>query len=130
MDSVAFHRGKSQLIKSELRTCSSVSLLSYENIPIPDATTRTPTEVSSLLARFGDKWTHSDAINDLYFADAAAALRAAGKEGARGRRRPSAFERVRDKQYQTATVPEPLVEHGWQMVDEFNRSLNRQPASG
>jgi ABC-type sugar transport system substrate-binding protein len=135
--SIPFAENKSQLIKTELQTCAGVELLAYENIPIPDASTRTPQEVSSLQARFGDKWTYSDAINDLYFADAAPALRAAGKQGAgapfnigAGDGDPSAFQRIRDKQYQTATVPEPLLEQGWQIIDEFNRAVSAQPASG
>ena len=135
--SIPFAEGKSQMIKKELETCPSVKLLDYDNIPIPDASSRTPQEVSSLLSRFGNQWTYSTAINDLYFADAAAALRAAGKKGdaapfniGAGDGDPSAFQRVRDKQYQSATVPEPLNEQGWQIIDEFNRAFSGQPASG
>lgn len=135
--SIPFAENKSQMIKKELETCATVKVLSYENIPIPDASTRTPQQVSSLLSRFGDKWTHSVAINDLYFADAAAALRAGGKDGAgaplnigAGDGDPSAFQRIRDKQFQAGTVPEPLTEQGWQVIDEFNRAFAKQPASG
>lgn len=135
--SIPFAKGKSELIKDELATCADVKLLSYENIPIADASNRTPQEVSSLISRFGSKWTYSAAINDLYFADAAPALRAAGRQGAgapfdigAGDGDPSAFERVNSKQYQAATVPEPLTEQGWQIVDEFNRAFAGQPASG
>ncbi|RSM54909.1 sugar ABC transporter substrate-binding protein [Actinoplanes sp. ATCC 53533] len=135
--SIPFAENKSQMIKKQLETCATVKVLSYENIPIPDTSTRTPQQVSSLLSRFGDKWTHSVAINDLYFADAAAALRAGGKDGAgaplnigAGDGDPSAFQRIRDKQYQAATVPEPLAEQGWQIVDEFNRAFAGEPASG
>jgi ribose transport system substrate-binding protein len=135
--SIPFAEGKSQLIKSELATCAGVKLLSYENIPIPDASTRTPQEVSSLLERFGNRWTYSDAINDLYFADAAAALRSGGRSGdaapfniGAGDGDPSAFQRIRDKQFQSATVPEPLVAQGWQIIDEFNRAFAGMPASG
>lgn len=80
-DSIPFARNKAELIKQELDTCAGVKLLAYENIPIPDASQRTPQEVSSLVSRFGKRWTYSVAINDLYFADAAPALRAAGKPG-------------------------------------------------
>nr|WP_207386928.1 substrate-binding domain-containing protein [Frankia sp. Cppng1_Ct_nod] len=135
--SIPFAENKSQLIKSELATCSTVKLLSYENIPISDASSRTPQQVSSLLSRFGDQWTYSDAINDLYFADAAAALRSGGKKGdaapfniGAGDGDPSAFQRIRDKQHQSATVPEPLGAQGWQIVDELNRAFAGQKASG
>lgn len=135
--SIPFAKNKSDLIRKELATCSGVRLLSYENIPIPDASSRTPREVSSLLSRFQDRWTHSVAINDLYFADAAAAFRAAGEDGSgppfnigAGDGDPSAFQRINSEQYQAATVPEPLTQQGWQIVDEFNRAFSDSPASG
>ncbi|MER5427945.1 substrate-binding domain-containing protein [Streptomyces sp. NPDC002588] len=135
--SIPFARNKSELIRKELATCSGVKLLAYENIPIPDASSRTPREISSLLSRFGSSWTHSVAINDLYFADAAPAFRAAGRKGSgppfnigAGDGDPSAFQRINSRQYQAATVPEPLTQQGWQIVDEFNRAFSGRPASG
>jgi ribose transport system substrate-binding protein len=135
--SIPFAKTKSEMIKKELATCAEVSLLSYENIPIPEANRRTIEEVPSLLSRFGSRWTHSVAINDLYFDHAGPALRAAGKQGAdapfnigAGDGDPSAFERINSKQFQAATVPEPLSEQGWQIIDEFNRSFADEPATG
>ncbi|MFJ8109272.1 substrate-binding domain-containing protein [Streptomyces sp. NPDC096132] len=135
--SIPFARNKSELIRKELATCAGVKVLAYENIPIPDASSRTPREISSLLARFGNRWTHSVAINDLYFADAAPAFRAAGEKGSgppfnigAGDGDPSAFQRINSRQYQAATVPEPLSLQGWQIVDEFNRAFSGRPASG
>ncbi|MER5183849.1 substrate-binding domain-containing protein [Streptomyces sp. NPDC002896] len=135
--SIPFAKYKSELIKKQLATCAGVKLLAYENIPISDASTRTPQEVSSLLSRFGDKWTHSAAINDLYFADAAPALSAASKPGSgppfnigAGDGDPSAFQRINSKHFQAATAPEPLSQQGWQIIDEFNRAFASQPASG
>ncbi|GEC05639.1 sugar ABC transporter substrate-binding protein [Streptomyces spinoverrucosus] len=136
-DSIPFARDKAELIRKELATCSGVRLLAHENIPIPDASSRTPREISSLLARFQSRWTHSVAINDLYFGDAAPAFRAAGKPGSgppfnigAGDGSPSAFQRINSRQYQAATVPEPLSLQGWQIVDEFNRAFSGRPASG
>ncbi|MFJ4206677.1 substrate-binding domain-containing protein [Streptomyces sviceus] len=135
--SIPFAKNKSELIRKELATCPGVKLLAYENIPIPDASSRIPREISSLLARFRSRWTHSVAINDLYFADAAPAFRAAGTKGSgppfnigAGDGDPSAFQRIDNEQYQAATVPEPLSEQGWQIVDEFNRAFAGTPASG
>ncbi|UQX00006.1 substrate-binding domain-containing protein [Streptomyces sp. RerS4] len=136
-DSIPFARDKSELIKRRLADCPGVRLLTTENIPIPDAGQRTPQEVSSLLSRFGDRWTYSVAINDLYFADAAPALRAAGRPGegppfniGAGDGDPSAFQRINGRRFQAATVPEPLDQQGWQIVDEFNRAFAGRPASG
>ncbi|MGW8397227.1 substrate-binding domain-containing protein [Streptomyces lydicus] len=134
---VPFAKHKSDLIKKELATCSGTELLSYTNMPIPQVNSRSIGEVRSLLSRFGRKWTYSAAINDLYFQHAAPALRAAGKDGAgapfnigAGDGDPSAFQRVNGKDFQAATVPEPLSEQGWQIVDEFNRSFAGAPDSG
>lgn len=136
-DSIPFAHTKSRLITAELATCRGVRVLAYENIPIPDASTRIPRETAALLSRFGRRWTHSVAINDLYFADAGPALRAAGAPGAgppynigAGDGDPSAFQRINSRQYQSATVPEPLTQQGWQIVDEFNRAFSHAPASG
>ncbi|MFC3574120.1 substrate-binding domain-containing protein [Streptomyces yaanensis] len=135
--SIPFAKNKSELILKELATCDGVRLLSYENIPIPDASSRTPQEVSSLVSRLGSRWTYSAAINDLYFADAAPALRSAGKKGSgppfnigAGDGDPSAFQRINTRRYQAATVPEPLLQQGWQMIDEFNRAFAGRSASG
>ncbi|MGI5261523.1 substrate-binding domain-containing protein [Streptomyces angustmyceticus] len=134
---VPFAKHKSDLIRKELATCSGTKLLSYTNMPIPQVNSRSIKEVRSLLSRFGSTWTYSAAINDLYFQHAAPALRAAGKDGAgapfnigAGDGDPSAFQRVNGKEFQAATVPEPLSEQGWQIVDEFNRAFSKAPASG
>ncbi|AWZ08156.1 sugar ABC transporter substrate-binding protein [Streptomyces sp. ICC1] len=136
-DSIPFAHNKSELIKRRLAACPGVTLLATENIPIPDASQRTPQQVSSLISRFRDRWTHSVAINDLYFADAAPALRGAGRPGAgppfnigAGDGDPSAFQRINSRRFQAATVPEPLSQQGWQIVDEFNRAFAGGPASG
>lgn len=136
-NSIPFAAGKAKMIEDELATCSSVKVLKVENIPIPDAGTRTPQEFSSLVSQLADTWTYSVAINDLYFDNAATPLRAAGKQGdgapfnvGAGDGSPAAFQRVAAKQYQAATVPEPLNQEGWQIVDEFNRSFNQADASG
>ncbi|MFF4621190.1 substrate-binding domain-containing protein [Nonomuraea jabiensis] len=135
--SIPFAENKSRLIQQTLATCPGVRLLSYDNIPLPDAGTRTPQEVSSLLSRFRDRWTYSVAINDVYFADAAPALRAAVRPGegppysiGAGDGDPSAFQRIRARQFQHATVPEPLNAQGSQIIDELNRAFAGHPPSG
>ncbi|MGW0712718.1 substrate-binding domain-containing protein [Streptomyces sp. NPDC002643] len=135
--SIPFAKRKSDLIKKELATCPDVDLLSYEDIPIPEANSRTLDKVSALHSRLGDRWTYSAAINDLYFDHAAPALRAAGGKGdgapfniGAGDGDPSAFQRINGKKYQSATVPEPLSEQGWQIIDEFNRAFAGETASG
>ena len=43
---------------------------------------------------------------------------------------PSALMRIRYKSYQKATIPEPLILQGWQLVDELNRAMQDMPPSG
>lgn len=136
-DSIPFAAGKAKTIEADLAECTSVKVLDKSNIPIPDAGTRTPQEFSSLASRLGDEWTYSVAINDLYFDNAATPLRAAGKQGGgapynvgAGDGSEAAFQRIAAKQFQAATIPEPLNQEGWQIVDEFNRAFAGQPDSG
>lgn len=135
--SIPFAKRKSDLIKDQLETCPDVTVLSQRDIPIPEAYRRTVADVTSLVSRFGSRWTHSAAINDLYFEHAGPALDAAGHEGdgapfniGAGDGDPSAFQRINGREFQAATVPEPLSEQGWQVIDEFNRAFAGEPASG
>ena len=128
-DSIPFAAGKTQLLEANLTQCSSVKVLNKQDIPLRDAGTRTPQAFSSLVSSLADEWTYSLAINDLYFDNAATPLRAAGKTGSgppnnvgAGDGPGAAFQRIAEA-VQAATVPEPLNEQGWQIIDEFNRSF-------
>ena len=137
--SIPFAKGKSDEIVAELKTCSSMKLLKYSDIPIGnDTSTRVQTETAALLAKFGKSWTQSISINGgLYVTPMAAALRAAGKKGTdfphnvgAGDGSPDEYQRIAAGQFQSVTVPEPLTMQGWQIVDEFNRAFASQKASG
>ncbi len=80
---------------------------------------------------------YSLAINDLYFDFMAASLKTAkaGGTGApynisAGDGSVSAYQRIRAGNSQTATVPEPLKLHGWQLLDEINRAVSGEAPSG
>jgi ribose transport system substrate-binding protein len=128
---------KSDEMARIIKECSTCTLLSVEDTPLSDVTTRMPQLTTSLLQRFGDKWTYAFGINDLYFDFMAPSLASAGigGEGAphavsAGDGSEVAFQRIRTKQYQVGTVAEPLRLHGWQAVDEMNRALAGEPPSG
>lgn len=136
-NSIPFAAGKATMLESDLTACKGVKVLRVANIPIPDAEAREPQEFSSLVTSLGSKWTYSVAINDLYFDQAAAPLRAAGHAGdgppynvGAGDGSAAAFQRIASGQYQAVTVPEPLEQEGWQIIDEFNRAFHNMPASG
>jgi ABC-type sugar transport system substrate-binding protein len=137
--SIPFAEGKSQEIKAEVETCSSLKILEYANIPIGDSiSTLVAAKTAALVAKYGDQWTHSISINGgLYITPMAAALRAAGKKGTDYPRNVGAgdgsadeYARITAGEFQSVTVPEPLTMQGWQIVDEFNRAFQNRKASG
>lgn len=127
---------KSDIMAGIIRNCSKCQLLAVEDVSLAGTAQVMPGVIRSLLARFGERWTHALGINDLYFDHAVAELIFAGRpqEGppvniSAGDGSPSAFLRIKNNSYQKATVPEPLFLHGWQLVDELNRVLSGEPLS-
>jgi len=113
-------------------------VLEVADTPIGDLSNRMGQLTTSLLSKYGKKWTFSIAVNDLYYDFSAPSLQAAGVDPANGYPQQissgdgsvPAFKRIRDKQYQLATVAEPLNLQGWIMVDEMNRALAGDKPSG
>jgi ribose transport system substrate-binding protein len=129
---------KTNAAKAAIEGCAGCKVLAVVDTPIGDLANRMPQMTTSLLSKLGKAWTHSIAINDLYFDFSAPSLQSAGVDPATGSPRQisagdgsvPAFERIRGKQYQLATVAEPLHLHGWQAIDEMNRAFAGQPPSG
>jgi ribose transport system substrate-binding protein len=128
---------KARAMEAVIKKCGGCTVLSFEDSPISESSTRMPQLTTSLLQRFGDKWTHSLAINDLYFDFMGPSLTAAGKKGdgnpkavSAGDGSEAAYQRIRSKRYQAGTVPEPLNMQGWQIVDELNRAFAKVAWSG
>ncbi|MGX9417815.1 substrate-binding domain-containing protein [Vibrio sp. RC27] len=133
--SIAVH--KADVMKGYIEKCAGCSVLSYEDTPLANTSARIPQLTSSLVQKHGDKYNYTLAINDLYFDYMGPALRSLGrKDGdgpyniSAGDGSQSAFERIRNGSFQSATVAEPLNLHGWQIIDEFNRLFNDLPVSG
>jgi ribose transport system substrate-binding protein len=127
---------KARAMEAVIKKCGGCTVLSFEDSPIAESSTRMPQLTTSLLQRFGDKWTHSLAINDLYFDFMGSSLTAAGKKGdgnpkavSAGDGSEAAYQRIRSKRFQSGTVPEPLNLQGWQIVDELNRAFAKAPWS-
>ena len=113
------------------------TVLEYVDTPIADTSTRMGPLTTSLLQKYGDSWTHSLAINDLYFDFMGPSLAAAGlspeagpQAGSAGDGSEAAFQRIRSAGYQSITVAEPLNLQGWQLVDELNRAVQGEACSG
>jgi len=113
------------------------TVLQWVDTPIAETSSRMGALTTTLLQKYGTKWTHSLAINDLYFDFMGPSLAAAGikgdgspKNGSAGDGSEAAFQRIRSGQYQTVTVAEPLNLQGWQLVDELNRAISGEKCSG
>lgn len=130
--------GKARMMEAAIKDgCPGCTVLTLEDSPMTEASSRMPQLTTSLLQRFGDQWTYSLAVNDLYYDFMGPSLASAGKDGgdpphniSAGDGSESAFQRIRAEQYQTATVPEPLTMQGWQLVDELNRAFSGEEWSG
>jgi ribose transport system substrate-binding protein len=113
------------------------TVLQWVDTPIAETSTRMGPLTTTLLQTHGAKWTHSLAINDLYFDFMGPSLAAAGvaggaspKAGSAGDGSEAAFQRIRANEYQAITVAEPLNLQGWQLVDELNRAVSGEACSG
>jgi ribose transport system substrate-binding protein len=89
-----------------------------------------------MLQQYGSNLQYMLAHNDLFFDFAIPTLKAAGvapdaiKMVSAGDGSESAYQRIRDGQYQIATVPEPTNLHGWMLIDELNRAFAGEKPSG
>jgi ribose transport system substrate-binding protein len=134
----AIATAKTNLSKAAVEGCAGCKVLEVVDTPIGDLSNRMGQLTTSLLSKYGKKWTYSIAVNDLYYDFSAPALQAAGVDPATGTPLQissgdgsvPAFQRIRDKQYQLATVAEPLNLQGWIMVDEMNRAFAGDKPSG
>ena len=129
-------RTKAEAMAAVVRGCAGCTLLEVRNVPISGNAELMPAATRELLARYGKRWTHALAINDIYFDYAAPVLtQAALPNGAlsmlsAGDGSESAFLRIRKATFQTGTVAEPLNLHGWQLVDEMNRLFAGERVTG
>jgi ribose transport system substrate-binding protein len=134
----AIATAKTNAEKAAIEGCSGCKVLSVEDTPIGDLANRMGQLTTSLLSKYGKAWTYSIAVNDLYFDFSAPSLVAANIEPASGYPRQisagdgsvPAFQRIKQKQYQIATVAEPLHLQGWQLADELNRAFAGEQPSG
>lgn len=124
---------KAESMKKEFAKCTSCTLLDYVNSPLAEVTTQMPQLASSWVSRYGAPF-YVMTIADYYYDFLVPPLRAGGVKpadvklvGADGT--PKAYDRIRNGDYQVATVPEPPGLQGYQAIDEMNRALNGAPPS-
>jgi len=127
---------KARAMADVIRRCEGCTLLEMRDLAISESSEKMPAATQDLLARYGRRWTHALAINDIYFDHAVSALTKAGMPSngisllSAGDGSAPAFLRIQAGAYQTGTVAEPLNLQGWQLIDELNRLFAGQPVSG
>ncbi len=124
---------KAKEMEGVVRACKECTLLDVLDVPISRSAKLMPEVTQALLKQYGARWTVSLAINDIYFDYMSPELSRAGQEVrlySAGDGSPSAFLRIQAGVFQAGTVAEPLNLQGWQLLDELNRLLARQPVSG
>ena len=127
---------KSGAIVETLKLCEGCHVLSVEDLPLAESRKKFPALVESLVKRFGNKWTHVVAVNDVYFdmmdkPEVVTALEGTKLRGiSAGDGSASAYKRIRKGSIQIASVPEPVNMHAWQLIDELNRAMSNVAPSG
>lgn len=128
---------KSDEMARVIKTCGGCEVLEIVDLSLDETKKLVPTTVERLMRDYGARWNVSLGINDLYFDDAALPMAFMGVEPegqifniSAGDGSFTAYKRIRTKEYQAATVPEPLNFQGWQLVDELNRIFAGQDISG
>ncbi len=127
---------KANTMANVVRSCGECSLLEVLDVAISESATKMPPLTHELIARYGERWTHGLAINDIYFDYAVPEFIMADSTVqnvhllSAGDGSSAAFLRIQSGTFQTSTVAEPLNLHGWQLVDELNRLIESKPVSG
>ncbi|MBS1970230.1 MAG: ABC transporter substrate-binding protein [Bdellovibrionales bacterium] len=126
---------KVRQITETLKKCKTCHVLSVENISINSAQLRIPELVVRLNRQFGKAWTHTVAVNDIYFDNMNFPLKEIGRNDitniAAGDGSRVAIGRIKGGGSQQAvTVAEPLLAQGWQLADELNRAFAGKKESG
>lgn len=121
---------KSDEMARVVESCGTCRVLETVDMPLDQTSERMPAEIARLIAEHGTAWSVSLGINDLYFDDAIIELSFADPAFAEalinisaGDGSVSAYQRIENQLFQSATVPEPLVFQGWQIVDDLNRAF-------
>ena len=124
-------------MNSDVSKCSGCSVLTIIDTPSAGAPTGMGGNLAALLQRFGKRFTYLLAVNGQYVTGASIALTDAGRAGdqppfliAAGEGDETEFGRIREDDYQKASIVEPLNLQGWQLIDELHRARAGQPPSG
>jgi ribose transport system substrate-binding protein len=131
----AIARYKAEAMKAAIEACSGCKVLEYVNTPAAQIEQNAGQLVSSWVTKYGSEPIWIITVGDVFADFFVSPLRAGGVNpddvkiiAADGF--PSAYARIRKGDYQVVTAPQPQAELGYQAVDELNRAMSGEPASG
>jgi ribose transport system substrate-binding protein len=137
--SYGISRQKAQRMVKIIEQCQMCRVIAQQKLPFDQIERSMPEKLNVLIQKYPDEITHILTINDLYIDFAVPSFDTQLEQGkaktvpgsiSAGDGSRTAYDRIRHHKYQLATVPEPLLLHGWQIVDELNRAFHRLPPSG
>ncbi len=122
---------KGETMKSVFETCTTCTLLEYVNSPLSELETRQPQLCSNWANKYGTGW-YAMTIYDGVWDFCAPALQSAGVGTSDIKLVASdgtlqGYQRIKDGQYQVATVPEPSELFAYIAVDEAIRAVAGLP---
>ncbi len=127
-------RVKAEAMRDRFAECTTCELLDYVNSPLSEISTRTPQVFSNWAAQYGTGW-YVMTIYDGYYDFGIPALRTGGigsdevmLVGSDGT--AEAYDRIRNGDFQVATVPEPPSLQAYQALDDAVRAAaGMEPAN-
>ncbi|WP_413560448.1 substrate-binding domain-containing protein [Bdellovibrio sp. HCB209] len=119
---------KTLAMKKNIEGMADFKLLEVEDLSIAKSDSEIAHLVKAWNQKFGKTWTHTIAINDIYFDNMASSLKDVKRDDvvgiAAGDGSEEAVDRIRTlKATQLVTIAEPLKMQGWQLADELNRAF-------
>ncbi|MFM6929110.1 MAG: substrate-binding domain-containing protein [Bdellovibrio sp.] len=126
---------KALKMKKVIESASGQHVIAVEDVSISRANSDMNSLVRTWNQRYGLAWTHTLAINDIYFDHIKDSLEKYDRKDivniAAGDGSVAAIERIQNGEpSQAITIAEPLQTQGWQLADELNRAFANQKPSG
>ena len=126
-------RRKTSAMQETIESCPTATLLEVVNSPMSEIPTQVPQLMTSWVSKYGSEPFYVLCISDAYYDFAASTLRSGGVATDQVRLIGSdgveaAYDRIRNREYQIGTVPEPGALFGYCVIDEFNRAFNGEEA--
>lgn len=131
----AVANAKTKKMASLIQKSQHSTLLDVVNLNLGSVKGHLGDVFNQLNEKYGQRWTHTLAINDSYFTSSNYLLKLIDRTDIQnisaGDGSFEAFSRIKSQNsQQVATVAEPFVVQGWQLADELNRAFAKQVPSG